>query len=276
VEAKEARGKKEKAARGAKEKAARGAKASARTVEIAVQRALAELGVAPGELSEGQYQVEVLVPPEEGFLGVEGVDAEVRVSLLLEEAELLEVTGGDHLDFIQTSGANSAEGESGEAAQPGPGSDRLREYLGVVLQHIGVDASLRVVEEADRLMAEIEGEDVGIVIGRGGRTLDAIEYLASISLYPNPGARKRVVVDAEGYKERRREKVERIAFDQAREAARKGEAVKLAPMTGAERKIVHLALRDRRDVVTESEGNDPRRVVVISPVSKAKRDGHGD
>lgn len=233
------------------------------------------MGIAPGELSADQYGVEVIVPPEEGFLGVGGVDAEVEVSLLMSELELREVTG--------SVGADAAErGERGEgetAAQPEPGSERLREFLDVVLEHLGVDASVSIVEAADGIRAEISGDDLGIVIGRGGQTVDAMEYLANIALYPVPETRKRVVIDAEGYKERRREKVEKIALDKAREAKKKKRVVKLAPMNAAERKIVHLTLRDRHDVVTESEGKDPRRTVAISPVDQergSEAPGEGD
>lgn len=138
---------------------------------------------------------------------------------------------------------------------------------------------MSIVEGADSIRAEISGDDLGIVIGRGGQTVDAMEYLANIALYPVPETRKRVVIDAEGYKERRREKVEKIALDKAREAKKKKRVVKLAPMNAAERKIVHLTLRDRHDVVTESEGKDPRRTVVISPVDQergSEAPGEGD
>jgi spoIIIJ-associated protein len=109
------------------------------------------------------------------------------------------------------------------------------------------------------------GDDLGILIGRRGQTIDAVEYLAGIAVFPGMHSRKHVELDAEGYKERRRRQIERVALRKADEAARRGRSVQLAPMTPAERKIVHLTLRNRTDVVTASQGREPNRAVVISP-----------
>jgi len=151
------------------------------------------------------------------------------------------------------------------AGFPAAGSVRLREFLSVVLNALGIEARVRIVEEVGVVRADVSGEDVGVFIGRRGQTIDAIEYLASIALYPRPGSRKRVEIDAEGYKERRRQSIERMAFGKAQEAARRGRPVEMEPMTPAERKIVHLALKERTDVCTESQGREPSRSVVIIP-----------
>jgi len=149
---------------------------------------------------------------------------------------------------------------------PAAGSARLREFLGVVIDALGIDARVRIVEEVDVVRADIAGDDVGVFIGRRGQTIDAVEYLASLILYPRPGTRKRVEIDAEGYKDRRRQSIERMAFGKAQEATRRGRPVEMEPMTPAERKIVHLALKERTDVSTESQGREPSRSVVISPI----------
>lgn len=242
------------------------ARASGSTVQMAVQRALAELDIAPGELDEDQYSVTILRPAQEGFLSVGGVDAMVEVRLLVDEVGLLppEDDGAAEEDVEEPDEFDDEE----EFLQPEPGSARLRELLGVVLQHLGVDAKVRIVEKADEIAAEIAGDDLGIVIGKRGQTIDAIEYLANVILYPHPAARKRVNVDAEGYKERRRQNIERVALRRAEEVIRRGRAVQLEPMTAAERKIVHLALRDWAEIVTESHGREPNRVVTISPVPR--------
>jgi spoIIIJ-associated protein len=229
---------------------------------MAVDRALAELDYAPGELSEDQYEVHVLVEPDEGFLGVGGKDAEVEVVLFEEELDELgpRLTADDiEYDF------GDEDEEEDEYEPPEAGSARLREFLSVVLGHLRVDAKVHIVETAEEIAAELSGDDLGVVIGKRGQTLDAIEYLASIALYPHPDARKRVEIDAEGYKARRQAAIERIAFRKAQEVTKRGKAVQLEPMTSAERKIVHIALRDRRDVVTESTGREPYRAVIISP-----------
>jgi len=254
----------------------RAASANGRTVEIAVARALAELDYAPGELTEDQYSVTVTSQPEDGFLGVGGTDAQVEVRLLFD---------GDSADYDgPIAGENGTDDDSGmdpdtdegEGAEsggvfdddsdvPAAGSARLREFLSIVLGSLGVEATVRLVEEVDVLRADITGDDLGVFIGRRGQTIDAVEYLASLALYPHPESRKRVEIDAEGYKQRRRENIERVAIRKAQEATRRGQPVELEAMTPAERKIVHLALKDRRDVVTESRGREPNRAVVILP-----------
>lgn len=218
---------------------------------------MAGLGFAPGELSEEQYDLRVLTEPEEGFLGVGGVDAEVEVAL---REEALEALTGFTAELPEEETADQMD-----EWQPSAGSDRLREYLGTILRHLGLDARVTIEETADTLRAEITGEELGILIGRRGQTLDAIEHLASIILYPNPDARKELEVDAEGYKGRRRAGVERVAQRKAQEAVKRRRSVELEAMTPAERKIVHLTLRDRGDVSTESVGKEPNRYVVIHP-----------
>lgn len=155
--------------------------------------------------------------------------------------------------------------DTDEVDFPTAGSARLREFLGVVLGALGIEARVRIVEEVDVVRADVTGDDVGVFIGRRGQTIDAVEYLASLILYPRPGSRKRVEIDAEGYKDRRRQSIERMAFGKAQEATRRGRPVEMEPMTPAERKIVHLALKERTDVSTESQGREPSRAVVISP-----------
>ena len=225
---------------------------------MAVQRALAELDIAPGELREDQYAVSVLVQPEAGFMGVEGTDALVEVRLLLGDSEL---PAG--LDFEEQYEDDEVEEEY---AQPEAGSARLRELLTTVLDLLGVEAKIRIVETAEALTADITGDELGILIGKRGQTIDALEYVANVALYPNPAARKQVRIDAEGYKKRRQAGIERIAVRKAEEVVKRGRPVQLEPMTAAERKIVHLALKEWREVVTESRGREPSRAVVISPV----------
>jgi spoIIIJ-associated protein len=148
----------------------------------------------------------------------------------------------------------------------GPEAAQLRAFLARVLREMGLTAQVRITEGPETIEAEITGEDLGILIGRRGQTIDALEYLAGIAVFPGGRPRKHVELDAEGYKERRRRQIERVALRKADEAAKRGRPVQLTPMTPAERKIVHLALRGRTDVVTASQGREPNRLVVISPV----------
>jgi len=251
------------------------AKASGRTVELAVQRALAELDFAPGELTEDQYEVTIVIPPEEGFMGVGAVDAVVEVALVGEAFDFLgpeddsqppELLKDDFDETYEEYEEEYEELSEPERSSDGPEAARLRAFLSRVLRELGLVAQIRITEDADEVHAEITGEDLGIFIGRRGQTIDAVEYLASIAVFPGLHSRKRVELDAEGYKERRRRQVERVAIRKAQEAARGGRPVQLTPMTPAERKIVHLTLRGRDDVTTASEGREPNRSVIITPV----------
>jgi spoIIIJ-associated protein len=262
------------------------ARANGRTVELAVQRALAELDFAPGELSEDQYEVTIIIPPEEGFMGVGGVDAVVEVALVGEDWERLE----DDLEpvppeLLKSEQDRYAEDDLAEEWQEAgddlgpllegesltPDGLRLRRFLERVLDELGLNARVRITEHEQELRAEVIGEDLGIFIGRRGQTMDAIEYLAGVSLSAASSGRKRVELDAEGYKDRRRRQIERLALRKADEAVKRGRAVQLAPMTAAERKIVHLSLRSRTDVSTVSQGREPNRSVIITPVKGGGR-----
>ena len=159
--------------------------------------------------------------PDEGFLGVGGKDAEVEVVLF--EDELDELGPRLTADDIEYDFGDEDE-EEAAYEPPEAGSARLREFLSVVLGHLRVDAKLHIVETAEEITAELSGDDLGVVIGKRGQTLDAIEYLASIVLYPHPDARKRIEIDAEGYKARRQAAIERIAFRKAQEVAKRGQA----------------------------------------------------
>jgi spoIIIJ-associated protein len=252
------------------------AQASGRTVEMAVQRALAELDFAPGELDEEQYEVTIVIPPEEGFMGVGAVDAVVEVELVGDEfdygpdddrqpAELLKAPYDDRFDNEDYEASDEDEYEDDREESDSPDAERLRRFLARVLKEMGLVAQIRVTEGSEELRAEISGEELGILIGRRGQTIDAVEYLAGIAVYPGTHSRKHVEIDAEGYKERRRRQIERVALRKADEVAKRGRPAQLTPMTPAERKIVHLTLRNRTDVVTASQGREPNRSVVISP-----------
>ena len=148
---------------------------------------------------------------------------------------------------------------------PGSPAARLRELLEQVCAGLSVRASVSVAEDAAALVARLSGPDLGVLIGKRGQTIDAIQYLANALLWEEGEERKDVVVDAAGYRRRRQTSLERAAERAAREALRNEAPVRLEPMTAAERKIVHLYLHGRADVTTESEGAEPNRHVVVSP-----------
>jgi spoIIIJ-associated protein len=143
-----------------------------------------------------------------------------------------------------------------------------RELVRRIVDGIGVNAQVDVEEEDDAITVSCVGPDLGMLIGRHGQTIDAIQYLANAAMYRgHADDRKEVVVDAAGYRARRRASLEALAVRSAERAVANGEFVELEPMTAIERKVVHIRLKEFDGVETTSEGTEPNRYVVISPVS---------
>jgi spoIIIJ-associated protein len=122
-----------------------------------------------------------------------------------------------------------------------------------------------VEEDDERILATVHGPEAGLLIGRHGQTIDAIQHLAIAVLLARGGSHREVVVDAQGYRARRERALRDLAMRAATDAVRQRCPMELDPMSSAERKVVHLALADRDDVETTSEGREPARFVVISP-----------
>src|SRR5262249_31923344 len=142
---------------------------------------------------------------------------------------------------------------------------KLREVLEHVSAAIGVRCRIEIEETDESLEASCFGDDLGLLIGRHGQTIDAVQVLASAIVGGSGAGRRDVVVDAAGYRDRRRRTLEALALRSAEEAVRTGLRVELEPMTAAERKIVHTSLQDRAGVSTTSEGDEPNRRVVVEP-----------
>jgi spoIIIJ-associated protein len=142
----------------------------------------------------------------------------------------------------------------------------VRALLEQIATGIGVEATIEVSEDEDGVTAEFIGEDLGLVIGHHGQTIDAIQHLAYRIAFRRSGAPVRVVVDAAGYRERRAVAL-RAAADQAAEAAiHDRRPVALEAMSALERKVVHEHLKGRHDVETYSEGQEPDRRLVVAPL----------
>jgi spoIIIJ-associated protein len=143
--------------------------------------------------------------------------------------------------------------------------DALIELLEEIVDGLGLDAEVEVDESDGVLTGRVEGEDVGLFIGRHGQTIDAVQHLAQRIIFPEGPSSTRVVIDANGYRERRTEALQADAQDAAEEALSTGRPVALDPLPPFERRIVHEFLRERGDVETHSEGNEPERYLVVSP-----------
>lgn len=144
----------------------------------------------------------------------------------------------------------------------------VRELLERTIAASGVPATVRIDEGdgAEELVATIVGPDLGVLIGRHGQTIDALQYLANAIGHRVGGEdRQRVVVDAAGYRARRAATLETLARRAAEQASATGSRVELEPMTAVERRVVHELLKDDPGVETSSEGSEPTRFVVVLP-----------
>jgi spoIIIJ-associated protein len=150
-------------------------------------------------------------------------------------------------------------------------AERVRAVVARVVQALGLRGSVDIDETADEIRATVNGEDLGLLIGKHGTTIDALQHVAFRAAYRGRDDRKQVVVDAAGYRERREHALQRMADRAVAEALRYDRAVELEPMRAPERKIVHTYLSERTDVETHSEGDEPDRRLVITPVTGLPR-----
>jgi spoIIIJ-associated protein len=215
------------------------------TVGEAKWRALRELELLVPSLDKAAVRFQVLSEGERGLLGVGYTPARVMAT----------AAEGDARAEIPV------DPDESEAAR------RLRGLVTQVASAIGVRCRIDVHESETSIEVTCSGDDLGLLIGRHGQTIDAVQVLASALLGRNDGERKEVVVDAAGYRDRRRRTLEGLAVRSAEDATRTGARVELEPMSAAERKIVHTSLEHDDSVTTSSEGEEPNRFVVVEPAA---------
>ena len=228
----------------------------AATAEEALQQASEQLGW-PRE----QLQIEVLEEKNVGgLLGIWGqkqVRARIRV-----------VEGGPFGEEKEGLGApEKTAAEDSQAAEPGgEQANRALHILQTILDMMGLDAQVHLKNEtAEEILLEIQGPDLGIVIGSFGQTLNALQFLTNIMVNRECPLRKRIAIDAEGYRERRRRSLENLALSSARRAKELNRDIILEDLRASERRIIHTTLQHDPEVVTFSEGEEPHRRLIISP-----------
>jgi spoIIIJ-associated protein len=213
---------------------------SGRTVEEAIQKALEKLGVTREEV-----EVTVVKEGKHGILGLGAEEAKVRVQSLV--------------------------------GVPGKADEMAKEVLETLLTRMGVEASVASQtkppvegggEASDVIALDVSGDDLGILIGRRGQTLSSLQYIVRLIVANQAKARVPVVIDVEGYKQRRYEALQALAHRMAEQVRVRGRPFALEPMPAYERRIIHLALADNPDVATESVGDGEARKVVITPRSQ--------
>ncbi len=198
-----------------------------RTVEEAIKRAVKEFNVTKDNL-----KIEVLEEASKGFLGIIG-GKEARIKASIAESPL----------------------------------DVAKKYLENVISKIGISTKIEILKNSEYTRFVLYGEKLGVLIGRRGETLDAIQYLVNIVANKCADNRVKIVLDAEGYRQRREDTLRRLAHRMEEKVKRTEKEVVLEPMSPQERRIIHTALQDSEHVKTLSEGQEPYRKVVIYPIS---------
>ncbi|HUF02116.1 MAG TPA: RNA-binding cell elongation regulator Jag/EloR [Gaiellaceae bacterium] len=215
--------------------------ATGETVGEAKWAALRELEQLVPGLDREQVEFQVVTEGERGLLGVGYTPAHVIAAVRAPSREPV--------------------AESDEAAA-------AREFVDRIAAAIGASVTTSVREAEGVVTVTCSGPDLGLLIGRRGQTIDAIQYLAN-AVVRVEGGEHSVVVDAAGYRARRTSTLQTAARNSARRAVATGRPVELEPMTAVERRIVHESLKDDPEVETSSEGSEPNRYVVVAPLGSA-------
>ncbi len=199
--------------------------ASGSTVEEAVQSALQQLNT-----TEDRVEVEVIDEGKKGILGIIGAKRAI-VTVRLKKDPI----------------------------------EETEKYLKSVTTLMNVDVDIQTTVEDNHVTFEMDGENIAIIIGKRGQTLNALQYLAHLVINKQKETYYTVTVDAEGYRERRKETLESLALKMADKAKRLNRKVALEPMPAYERKIIHSKLQDVEGVTTYSDGQEPHRHIIIKP-----------
>ncbi len=273
---------------------------TAKTIEGAVEQGLQELGI-----SRAEAIVHVVEQPSSGLFGLihkkmavvdisapdEVVEEEPAVEEIVEPAPALEETPAEAPVEVAPVEAAPAEeaapaaeeveevkeetpAEEKKSAHEEPSFDpeeqkktaeEAKEFLAGVFKGMGLTVTMECMMNEERIHINLCGQGLGILIGKHGQTLDALQYLTNLASGKSFRHHYFVLLDVENYRERRQDTLEALARRLAGKVKRTGEEVRLEPMAAGERRIIHLALQDDHGVVTESEGEAPYRYVVIRP-----------
>ncbi|MBR2294644.1 MAG: protein jag [Clostridiales bacterium] len=219
-----------------------------KTVDEAIESALAELGV-----SKEEAEIEIISEPAGGFLGLGGKDAEVKVTADVNEEEPEE-------EVVYYGDDESFEGDAVSEAE-----DAAVGFVAEILSGIGIHGNMDSYREDDAIYISVSGNECGAAIGRHGETLDAISYMTNLVANKHSEERVHVHLDVGGYKKHREQVIKNLADRAASKARRTGRKVVMEAMNPAERRVVHSYLQDVDGVTTMSEGEEPDRKVVVIP-----------
>ena len=277
----------------------------AASIEEAIRAALSELGCEKEEAT-----IDVLQQPTGGFLGFFAKPARVRVTAKEKEAApQKQVAAPERIEHSEETKEQAAESnapaaharaaeeprsedsapvrtfedsrssyearlfETNEKAVTGPLADKAEKFLSDLFAAMKMDVTITRSASSDGVIFNLSGDNLGILIGKHGQTLDSLQYLANLAANrTHEGEHLHLILDIEDYRARRETTLMRLAGHLADKACSIGQEVHLEPMTRHERKIIHMALQSNRRVTSYSAGTEPRRYVVIVPKRRRRRD----
>ena len=243
----------------------------------AISKALAQLGLDRDDVS-----VEILERAKNGFLGIGSVPARVKVTYEAPDEEIVEEAPAPVVEEVKpqpkkaekapkaekTEQVAQPEAPKAEAPAAQPCEDeiagKIAGFLTGLFAHMDVEATPVITREGDTYSVVLQGEDMGSLIGRRGETLDAIQQLTGYAINHGRSKRFRIHVDAENYRARREESLERLARKVAGKVVKYRRNVTLEPMNAYERHVIHTALQDYPGVTTFSTGTEPNRRTVVA------------
>jgi len=222
------------------------------------------------DATEDQVNVEVLEKPRDGIFGFLG-SRNVKIKVTLKESPGDEPAGPEETPSPEPAEERrkSRQEQEEHSRPPSTGSlenpeDQVRDFLMKIIGHLGIDCQVDVHEGQNEIFVDISGDDSGVIIGKFGQTLDALQYLTNVIIGKKFDNKKKIVVDVGDYRSRREESVRRLARSVARKVIKSRKSEALSPMSPQDRRTVHLALSKFKDIQTSSEGSGINRKVIIS------------
>ena len=223
---------------------------SGRTVDEAIEAAVAELGV-----SKEDCKIEILNEPKGGFLGLGNKEAEVKVTAEVADDE------NEEEEVVYYGDDESFEGDAVSEAE-----DAAVRFVAEVLSGIGIHGNMDSYREEDTIYISVSGNDCGSAIGRHGETLEAITYMTTLIANKHSEDRVRVHLDVGGYRKHREQILVNLANKAAYKVKKTGRKVVMEPMNPSERRLIHAHLQNVNGVETHSEGDEPYRRVIVTAV----------
>ncbi|HOO90321.1 MAG TPA: RNA-binding cell elongation regulator Jag/EloR [Syntrophales bacterium] len=227
-----------------------------KTIDQAIQKACDTFNLPREKLN-----IEILSEGSSGLLGLLGArKARIRARIMS-----FDIGGGK-----DTTTHRNEPTEDVEAETDGDISLRAQAFIEGLLSHVGVDFSVKAEENEEYIVLTIEGDGGGLLIGRGGQTLDAIQYLTNKVLNKNGNGRKRIILDTENYRKKREQNLSALAEKLGEKAKKTRRPVTVNPMNAHDRRIIHMALQNDSDLTTRSRGEGAFRKIVIVPNKNGK------